>query len=366
MCIKGSKEDARTLNVYLEKVREGIRKIENDFLKNGRLLTALSIRNRFLGKDEVKKSVLEVFDKHNLDMEALVGIDYSTGTLKRFKTTRKHISSFMLAEYGRDDMYLTELNHKFATDLEHYFKTKRKCNHNSTLKYIRNFRKIVNIAVANDWLQKDPFINYNVKLKEVIREPLTKEELQILETKELPIARLEEIRDVFVFCCYTGLSYVDVERLTKDDLQNGIDGNKWIFTYREKTKTKTNIPLLPKAKEIIKKYEHNIECKITGRLLPVKSNQKTNAYLKEIAVICGIEKNLTFHMARHTFATTVTLTNNVPIETVSKILGHKNIRTTQIYAKIVDSKVSKDMNTLMDILEKKSDDEGTNLKKLGS
>jgi integrase len=204
----------------------------------------------------------------------------------------------------------------------------------------------VNIALANEWLEKDPFIKFKGSIDPVEREFLSIEELQILEDKVLPILRLEEVRDIFVFACYTGLAYADIAKLTQSEIEIGIDGTKWIFTHREKTETKSNIPLLPKALEIIEKYKNHPECSISGKLLPIKSNQKTNAYLKEIATLCGITKILTFHSARHTFATTVTLTNGVPIESVSSMLGHKNIRTTQIYAKVVERKVSEDMMKL--------------------
>lgn len=175
---------------------------------------------------------------------------------------------------------------------------------------------------------------------------MSAEELEAIENKEFKIARLAEIRDIFVFSCYTGLAYADVWKLTPEQITIGIDGEKWIHTYRTKTKVRSNVPLLPNAIEILEKYKKHPECVYSGRLLPVRSNQKMNAYLKEVADLCGINKELTFHIARHTFATTVTLTNNVPIESVSSMLGHKSIKTTQIYAKVVEKKVGADMQTL--------------------
>ncbi len=200
--------------------------------------------------------------------------------------------------------------------------------------------------MANGWLIKDPFVNYKSKVKEVVREYLSEIEIEQLINKEFKSERLELVRDIFVFSCFTGLAYVDVKQLTLDNISIGIDGDKWIFKNRQKTDTTSKIPLLPTAQEIINKYSEHPVCKNEKRLLPILSNQKMNAYLKEIADVCEINKDLTFHIARHTFATTVTLSNGVPIETVSKMLGHTNLKTTQHYAKILDKKISEDMMIL--------------------
>jgi len=204
----------------------------------------------------------------------------------------------------------------------------------------------MNMAVKNDWMDKDPFKAYQVKLKDTKRVFLTREELQALEVKQIDINRLDQVRDVFVFCCYTGLSYVDVEKLSLKEIVIGLDGDQWISIDRTKTGNASNVPILPKAHQILLKYRDQPEIAISGKLLPVISNQRINAYLKEVATLCGIEKRLTFHAARHTFATTVTLSNGIPIETVSAMLGHKNFRTTQIYAKVVQEKINKDMQKL--------------------
>lgn len=176
-----------------------------------------------------------------------------------------------------------------------------------------------------------------------------------MANKEIKFERLALVRDIFLFSCYTGLAYIDVKQLTSLNIKIGIDGFKWIFTNRQKTETKSNIPLLPMAEEIIAKYKDQPQCINQGKLLPILSNQKMNAYLKELADMCNINKELTFHIARHTFATTVTLTNGVPIESVSKMLGHRNLKTTQHYAKILDRKVSEDMMNLRDKLSSKND-----------
>jgi len=222
----------------------------------------------------------------------------------------------------------------------------RKCANNTTVNYIKNFKKIIRICIANGWLDKDPFIRYKVKLKEVERDFLSEEELQTMIEKSYRTFRLEQVKDIFIFSCYTGLAYADVKKMSYENIVTGIDGHKWLFINRTKTDTPTKVPLLPTALSVLAKYKDHPQCVNRNRLLPVLSNQKMNAYLKEIADTCEINKELTFHIARHTFATTVTLNNDVPIESVSKMLGHKSIKTTQHYAKLLDKKVGYDMDKL--------------------
>jgi integrase len=200
--------------------------------------------------------------------------------------------------------------------------------------------------LANSWITANPLAHYKSTAKAKEREFLTKAELDSLAKKNFSISRLEQVRDIFLFCCYTGLSYADVKKLRRSEISTGMDGGQWIFTNREKTDTSMRVPLLPVASMVLDRYSNHPQCDNAGLLLPVLSNQKMNAYLKEIADLCGVNKLLTFHIARHTFATTVTLSNGVPIETVSKMLGHTNLKTTQHYAKILDNKVSDDMMQL--------------------
>lgn len=196
----------------------------------------------------------------------------------------------------------------------------------------------------------DPYINYKPKTQKVHRVALTKEELNALAEKQITIERLKLVKDIFLFSCYTGLAYVDVRKLKRSEIIKGIDGENWIYTNRQKTDTLSRIPLLPPALAIMKAYQEHPQCTVEDCLLPVMSNQKMNAYLKEISDLCGITKNLTFHIARHTFATTVTLNNGVPIESVAKMMGHTSIKTTQIYAKVMDHKISSDMQRLREKL----------------
>ncbi len=219
------------------------------------------------------------------------------------------------------------------------------------MKHLERFRKIVRLGVKLGWIDKNPFELFKLKMQKVERGYLTNEELISIEEKTFSLQRIQYAKDLFVFSCYTGIAYIDVVQLTPDNIILGIDGNYWIKTIREKTDTSVNVPVLPKAAYIIEKYRASVRSIARGSLFPMISNQKLNSYLKEVADLCGIKKNLTFHLARHTFATSVTLSNGVPIETVSKMLGHTTIRTTQIYAKVIERKVSDDMQILRAKLE---------------
>jgi len=349
----GNKNDAKLMRRYMSSMREKIYEFQRDMIDRNETVTAEKIKERFTGIEKRAHSLMQVFIFHNKLMYDLTGKDYSIATYKRYEVTRKHIKEFMQSQYNCDDMSLNEIKYEFITGFEFYLKTVRKCNHNSTMKYIKNFKKVINLAIKYDWLEKEPFQHFQCKIKPVERAYLTKEELTELENKIMIIPRMDQVRDVFVFCCYTGLAFIDVSKLSIDHIVTGIDGTKWINLNRTKTKTKSQIPLLPKAQEILDKY-NNLLMHKPGTLLPVITNQKMNAYLKELADMCGITKPLTFHIARHTFATTVTLTNGVPIETVSAMLGHKNLRTTQIYSKVVELKISTDMAALREKLAQRN------------
>jgi site-specific recombinase XerD len=339
------------INQFLDALKNGIYDHHTEMVKNGEFISAKKLKARFLGIDEDKKTLIQVFEYHNKQISELIGISYAPATIQRYITTLDHIKSFLKHQYKLTDIALFRIKYSFIVDLDHYFKTVRKCNNNTTYKYLKNFKKVINIAIKNDWLNKDPFAKYKSTLVEVKREYLTKEELQNLQNLKLSIPRLDFVRDIFIFSCYSGLAYIDVANLTLDKIRKGVDGNLWIITQRKKTKIPSNIPLLPKAVQLIEKYKLSPGKKTDSHIFPSLSNQKLNSYLKELAALASIDKNLTFHIARHTFATTVTLANGVPIESISSMLGHKNIRTTQIYSKVVNEKVSKDMNKLRKILK---------------
>jgi len=349
----GSSEAIKSFNFYLKTFEQKIYDAYHELLKENDVPTCETLKNKLLGKQQRVRMLIPIFEDHNNKMKALVGKEFAQGTLTRYKTCISHTKEFLKWKFNLTDIDIKKVDYAFLNDFEFYLRTEKECGHNSAVKYIKNFGKIIRICLANGWIDKDPFLNYNSTFKEVTRVYLNEQEIESLFNKDLKNKRLSQVRNIFLFSCFTGLAYIDTQKLTKDNISIGLDGNKWIFTQRQKTKTTSNIPLLPQAEQIIEKYKNSPACLNSGRLLPVLSNQKMNAYLKEIADLCEINKELTYHIARHTFATTITLSNGVPIESVSKMLGHKNIKTTQHYAKILDKKVSEDMSHLKNVLQKK-------------
>ncbi|MCT1525034.1 site-specific integrase [Sphingobacterium hotanense] len=350
---KGTKEDVKTLNSYLDTVEHKVADIHLQMTKRGEDITAESIKLKYLGKDIKRKMLLTVFLEHNGQMEALLGNGFKHNTLKGYKTSLSHIEKYLKTQHECSDIDVRKIDHGFVAGYEFYLRSALGCSEVSAAKYIKHLRKIIKLCIAHKWITEDPFASYKNSAKAKEKEFLTEHELERIERKLFSVPRLAHVRDIFVFCCYTGLSYADVKKLTDSDIGRGFGGKLWIFTSREKTETASNIPLLPKALEILSRYRDYPPCVSKGKLLPVLSNQKMNSYLKEIADLCGITKKLTFHMARHTFATTVTLSNDVPIETVSKMLGHTDIKTTQHYAKLLDTRIGRDMDRLEETLDNK-------------
>lgn len=346
--VKGTTEEAKTINRHLDYLRNQILEAEKRLFKKDISLNSENLKNELFGFSETKRMLIPIFQDHNNKIKELVDKEYAPGTLERYKTSLRHTVDFLKWKYNVDDIDITRIDYAFITDYEFYLRSVRNCANNTTVKYIKNFHKIIKICIDNDWITKNPFSNYKAKLKEVEREYLSEDEIQNLINKEFTIDRLSLVRDIFVFSCFTGLAYVDVKNLTTNNINYGIDGEKWIFTHRQKTESASKIPLLPIPEMIVEKYKDHPQCSNQNKVLPILTNQRMNSYLKEIAAACNINKELTFHIARHTFATTVTLTNGVPIESVSKMLGHKNLKTTQHYAKILDRKVSEDMQILRD------------------
>lgn len=347
---KGNLEEARNLNAYLDLLRNKVYNYQREIIREDKPFTLEHFRNKWNGITEKPRMILEVFQEHNDQVAALVGKGFAAGTLERYITSLKHTRSFIQLKFQRDDLPITVLNYEFMSQYAFWLRSVRNCDHNTTMKYLANFKKIVIICLKNGWLSKDPFYGFKLARKEVVREFLTDEELGLIRSKYFSMERISQVRDIFLFSCYTGLAYADVKKLKRSEICVGADGEKWIFTSRQKTDTLSRIPLLTQALEILDRYKSYPSCDNADRLLPVLSNQKMNAYLKEIADCCGIQKPFTYHTARHTFATTITLSNGVPIETVSKMLGHRNLKTTQHYAKILDKKVGDDMRRLKEKL----------------
>lgn len=346
--VKGTTTEARTINSHLDYLRNKIIGAEKKLYKKDLPINTLNIKNELFDIQERTRTLIPIFQDHNNKIKALIGKEYAAGTLERYETSLKHTKDFLLWKYKVTDIDILKIDHAFITDYEFYLRTVRNCANNTAVKYIKNFNKIIKICLANNWLERNPFANYKSKVKEVERVYLSEKEVQEIINKDFGTDRLSLVRDIFLFSCFTGLAYIDVKNLTKSHISFGIDGEKWIFTHRQKTESASKIPILPVTQMIIEKYENHPQSINEDRLLPIFSNQKMNAYLKEIATVCNINKELTFHIARHTFATTITLTNGVPIESVSKMLGHKNLRTTQHYAKVLDKKVGEDMKILKD------------------
>ena len=350
----GTKQEAVQLNQYLDVLRTNIFEIHKEYILKNIPLTPEIVKQKLLHKErENQHSLLEVYQYHNDQFKELVGIEFSIGTYKKFKSAILSMKNFIEWKFKRSDIFLSEITHQFITDYEFYLKTVQGNQHNSSLNNIKKLKKIIRLCIANKWIASDPFFNYKMRLKQTHRNFLHKDELELLVLKKFSIDRLDKVKDLFLFSCYTGLAYADIMNLTKNDISLGIDDELWIFKRRTKTDTDSRIPLLPIAKGIIEKYKSTSEAEIKNKLLPQLSNSRLNGYLKEIADHCGFNKELTFHCARHTFATTVTLSNGVPIETVGKMLGHNNLRTTQQYARILDRKVSDDMKVLREILTTK-------------
>jgi site-specific recombinase XerD len=342
----GTREDSKALNAYLDTLQAKVYEAKRKMIESNQLITASSIKDYLLGTNQRNKMLIKIFENYNDNIKKLIGIDYSMATWTKYDRTKRFAQLFIQWKYKERDLAVQCLNMEFVNDLELWLKTERRCGQNATMKYISILKMIVLFCVNNNWLDKDPFARFKMSKEEVTPEFLTKEEIQTISSKEIKIDRLRQVRDVFLFCCFTGLAYVDIKKLNASEVSTGVDHELWIFTRRGKTNTPSRIPLLPVSQKILEIYKDHPQCINNRRLLPVLSNQKYNSYLKELADICGISKNLTTHTARHTFATTITLSNGVPIESVSKMLGHKKLQTTQHYARVLDIKVSEDMQNL--------------------
>jgi site-specific recombinase XerD len=343
---KGNREETRTFNNYLDSLSLKVKKCFTDLLNSGDYFDVNDIKDSLNRKGKINKTLIQVYEENNLLMKQEEGSMYVKNTIDRYFISIKRLISFLIEEYDVQDIPLDRLNYQFVQRYEIFIRTHYTIHHNTIMNYIKQLKKVIHQAIAYGYIDRDPFMEYKTTYQDPNRAYLTQEEIDAIEAKEIKIGRLRVVRDIFLFMCYTGLSYADLAKLTPGDISTGIDWGKWIISERNKTGVRFSIPLLPKALKILEQYADHPECSVKGTILPMRSNQKLNSYLTEIADICVIQKNLTCHIARHTFATTITLTNGVPIETVSKMLGHKNLQTTQIYSKVIDKKISEDMEEL--------------------
>lgn len=350
----GRSESARALNDYLDSVENQVKKNFNTLLDKQKEISASILRDMQIGKYKKDYTLVYVFEMNNKLIEQEEGSKYSSRTIKQYHTTLDRLKKFIETQYNCSDIILDKLDLTFIRRFEIFLKTRYGNQHNTIMKQVKELKRVIHFAMEMGYIDRDPFLQYKSAYKQGSRDFLTKDELHRVETHSFKIERLDQVKDVFLFVCYTGLSYSDLKSLTRDNISKGIDGKNWIIYERKKTGVQARIPLLPVAQKLIDKYIDDPECNAGNKILPVKSNQKLNSYLTEIADICGINKNITMHVGRHTFATTVTLTNGVPIESVSKMLGHTSIKTTQIYSKVVDTKISKEMDELSRVLENKN------------
>lgn len=342
--LKGLGSESKSVNAYLDRTRSKLFECYQKLKNEDRLVTSQLVKATFLGNGEKRYALTDIIAYHNEHMKETL----RWGTQKNYFTTHRYVFKFLKQKHRTENVYLSELNYQFIIDFERFLRRSEAMGNNTVMKHIERLRKLINLACKMEWLERDPFAKFKAKFVKKERDFLTEGELQAIIDKEFGIERLQLIKDLFVFSCHTGLSYGDVMALTHDDICIGIDGRQWIHSQREKTNVPVKVPLLPTALEIMDNYREHPNTERTKKVFPTISNQKLNSYLKEIADVCRIKKNLTFHVARHTFATTVMLSNGVPIETVSKLLGHTKLSTTQIYARVVETKISEDFGNLLE------------------
>ena len=343
--VKGRDEESKSLNQSLQSVKNRLYEKEAELMERGFVVTAELLRDAYFDKVESlkEKTLLSVLMEHNEERKMMIGKTVAPATYKTFEHTERLLKNFIKEKFGRNDIYLRELNVGFIQSFHAYLLQSMK--QNTTSKHLKFLKKIVNLAVANCYIAYNPLNIYKVEREPVDVDFLDEEELRRIINFDTPIPRFEKARDMFLFGCFTGLSYIDIKTLTHEHLEKDNAGRIWIKKRRVKTGVLSRIPLLPIAKMILDKY------KGSDKLLPIQDSADINKYLKDIAILCNINKRITFHTSRHTFASTVTLANNISIEVVSKMLGHTNTRMTNHYAKLIDRCIGEQMDKLMDSYE---------------
>ncbi|MCR9012147.1 site-specific integrase [Gabonibacter chumensis] len=345
-CARGKGRQACELNRYIEESRIKLHHIFNELEAEGKPINARIMQQMFygIGKEvEKPRMIIETFQEHNDQCRALVGKDYALITVRRYESCKRYLQELIRIKHGEEDIPISSINGELVRSFEFYLKTEKACQQNTVIRYMKCFKKIINLALANEWIEKNPFAGIKFQEKEVVREFLTMDELISIYQKDFDLERIALVRDVFIFAAFTGLAFIDVQQLSAEHIVQDNNGHYWIRKSRQKTNNMCNIPLLDIPLAILNKYASHPTYIKKGVLLPVPCNQKMNSYLKEIADLCGIQKHLTTHTARHSYATSVCLANGVSIENIAKMLGHSNIKMTQHYAKVLDSSILKDM-----------------------
>lgn len=342
--VKGKDEEAQSLNNYLKAIKAKLYQKEAELLDRGFIITAELLRDAYFDKVESlkEKTLFEVFEEHNREQEKLVGNGVSKATYWISVYTVRLLKEFVQQKYKREDLYLRELNLNFIQSFHTFLRIDKGMAQNSSTKHLKLLKKIINLAVANSYMTTNPFITYKIEREPVEIDFLDEEELRKIINFDTPLPRLERAKDMFLFGCFTGLSYIDIKTLAPEHFEKDNTGRIWIKKRRVKTGVLSRIPLLPIAKLILDKYRGG------EKLLPIQDPADINKYLKDIAILCDIKKRITFHTSRHTFASTVTLANNISLEVVSKMLGHTNTRMTNHYAKLIDKCIGEQMDKLME------------------
>ncbi|ADV45103.1 site-specific integrase [Bacteroides helcogenes] len=354
-CARGKNRKAQELNSYIEEARIRLHRLCSNMEEQKQPVTARLLQEKFFRQNEKPeeiRTIIGTMTEHNEQCRALVGKDYALITVRRYDNCKKYLNEVIRYKYAKDDLPLTEVNGELVRAFEFYLKTERECQQNTVIRYMKCLKKIINLALSNEWITKNPFLGIKFHEKEVIREFLTIDELMRIYNKEFELDRITLVRDVFIFAAFTGLAFIDVQQLSAEHIIKDNNGHYWIRKARQKTNNMCNIPLLDIPMQILNKYSNNPQCLKKQVLLPVPCNQKMNSYLKEIADLCNINKRMSTHTARHSYATSVCLANGVSIENVAKMLGHSNIKMTQHYAKVMDSSILKDMMNVKSALSK--------------
>lgn len=340
--VEGKTSEAAFTNDTLNQIKARLNQIYFQHSLCDGDVTPEMIKDIYTGVAYSKRHLISYFSIHNENFRKQVNVSRSQASYQKYEAIRKHLVDFLQSTKGIEDIPLYKVNHQFICEFEIYLRTVSGCNHNSTAKFMQLFKRIIILALKNGIIKNDPFQEYQIKLKQTNRTFLTIDEVKSIMKQELPYERLELVRDLFLFAVFTGIAFVDVKNLSKSHLHTAVDGHQWLRFERWKTKEMSNIRLFEVPARLIEKYSDPKR----ETLFPMLSNQKVNQYLKEIAEVCGVEKRITYHCGRHTMATTIAFSNGMPMESLAKLLGHKNIRTTQLYARITDTKLNADMESL--------------------